>query len=299
MMKRWRYLAFAMLAVIGISGLVWLSLRLFTPRPSETGTPEARNKENTGVKKRESNQGQGAIKKLMKGTLKLGSKTLPLVFEDGDYTEELRKVIIADMNLIFAHVEDYQFLKLHKPVWFVIGGRKVEAIEHIHLKSPGVFRPETYKAAKSGLVVRLDGKRHLVVSRELLKAYRKALEFKKKNVKMFAQLEKFIETFNRHGLPALKGDELDDYFWFHKSTLRYLEGRRKNPNKFLKQFKSWKLTRLSLLNIEMLSESLPGEELDMFVAVICQLDDKGVPYNETGLVYHDGRWKIPMVDPGT
>ncbi len=248
----------------------------------------------------DSSQRQPRMDRPMTGTLKLGSKTLPLVFEDGDHTEELRKVIIADMNLIFGHLGDYQFLKLHEPVWFVIGGRKIEAAEHIHLKSPGVFRPETYKAAKSGLVVRLDGKRHLVVSRELLKAYRKALEFKKKNVKMFAQLEKFIETFNRHhGLPRLTADEIDDYFWFEKDALSKRKLWRENPDKFINQPKNWNLGLSSLLNIKTSPEFGFGDDLDLFVAVIYARDDKGIPENKLYLIYHKGRWKILIVDYGT
>ncbi len=297
-----RYLIAAVLGTVVICAGICLSFRWLSLQRSEATTPDGLLKTNSPKegKKDPKHRPAKAEGVVMKATLKLGSKALPVVFEDGDHTEELRQVIIADMNLIFGHLEDYRFLKLHKPTWFVIGGRKVKAIEHIHFNEPGRMWPDDYDGERSHRIVTLDGKPHLVVSRELLKVYGQALEFKKKNAKIFTQLEEFIAKFKRDGLPRLTADEIDDYFWFDKGALSKRKRWRENPDQFVNQPNNWRFRRPSLLNIKTGSELWPGEDdLDFLVALMYVLDDNGIPDGEMGLVYHKGRWKFPVVDYGT
>ncbi len=209
----------------------------------------------------ESSQRQPRMDRPMTGTLKLGSKILPLVFEDGDYTEELRKVIIADMNLIFGHLGDYQFLKLHEPVWFVIGGRKIKAVEHIDFKGPGRSWPDEYSGeARSRLIgcwfiVRLESKPYWVVERELIKAYRKTLDLRKKEPKGFKALDEFIKAYNGGKFLKLPPEKLEDLLFFADIKMKEEGGTRGIIEDFRKTSETHRLRSPSLLKIKKVDTS--------------------------------------------
>jgi len=237
--------------------------------------------------------------------LKLRGRELPLVFEDDALSAELRQIIIADMNTMFGHLDDCVIGKMpyNKSASLSIGGGTITTVEEIVAwEGRGVFKLPKYNAVQSNLIVRVDGSPHLVISRELIGAYRRAVTFREEHVKVFAALQQMIDEYNR-GFPDVTADKLEDYFWFAETARPIREEVRRDPAGFIRQVVGdQKFGSPMLLAVRRASEvdpnqGFPQDDPDLLIADLYRLDAKGIPVSLWGLMYYHGRWRVPLAAP--
>jgi len=219
----------------------------------------------------------------------VGDDNFSLIFEDERLSKVFKSIIIKDMNLIFNHLKYKIVDRLSK---VTIDSRIIISNKAIFCYGKGEYWPDEYNYF--GALVEQNGEYVLTVTKQLSKAYQKALFLKSENEEKFKELDEFITAFNTAYSSEIK-KEIDNWFYFHGNEHKMKEKFLKNPEQLFAQYNSYKIRQPCLLDIKN-SNLTTNKEL---IAVTYLLDDSGIPISETALIFDDNRWKILIPSYGT
>ncbi len=154
-------------------------------------------------------------------TFTVGNTTYPLYFEGGA-GEALQQVIADDLAEIFGHVKEIRFRAravAEEGVTIISVGKYPVSYEatdddmslpFTHWFSfPGVrtLRPEALKDEFTR-VVTYNGQKYLLVTKDLIKAYRTAWRQKQRNAEAYEKLDTFVSSLNDLAQGGITIDEL-------------------------------------------------------------------------------------------
>lgn len=162
-----------------------------------------------------------------KNGILIDGTTFPAIFEDGKYSDRLQRTIIRDINLIFHHITNYEILPYTKKL-VVLNGSNLMVQKKIHFLGPKRYFPKVYKD-NFGFIIELNDKNQIVITQEIISAYKNAMELEKKNKEAFKKIPHFISMMNSKPIIEIAHMKIDELFYFLEDT----ESLKKNMKKIL------------------------------------------------------------------
>lgn len=232
---------------------------------------------------------QTANHQLMENTVTIGSSKFSALFEDGDYSQTLQKILIKDMNLIFGHMNQFEILPYSKKS-FSIYGSDVSSQKRIYFSGPGRYWPSIYRN-NFGFIIDDGEDERLIITNELVQAYKKAEAFQEDNKEAFEKLSQFIDLMNTGSKTEMASSDIDSLFYFSNGSDFLKNKYKEDAMALITQFTRYEWREPSILDVNYENNSL--------VAHTYVIDSQKTPVSETGLIYDDSNWKILIVNPGT
>lgn len=224
-----------------------------------------------------------------KNGILIGGTTFPAIFEDGKYSDHLQSTIVRDINLIFHHITNYKILPYAKKS-VVLNGLNLMVQKKIHFLGPKRYFPEVYKD-NFGFILELNDRNQIVITQEIISAYKNAMEFEKKNKEAFKKIPHFISMMNSKPITEIAHMKIDELFYFLKDAEPLKKKYEKNPVELFNHFSELNWRKPSLLDICYLDKKL--------IAYTYMIDSEKIPILKTVLIYDQDDWKILIVRPGT
>ena len=239
--------------------------------------------------------------------LQVADIDMPVVFE-GQVSEELKQVILADINLILGHTKSHGFYNVRPERSYEIPGHDEAFTTNSWLALEGlrVARPKEYHG-KFGPVIEFQGEKSVVVPAGLISAYEKAWEARKADPEKYESLESFITWLNTAPMGDLKAnnpywllgyDGISDAYPEEAAEWRetLLGEQREDLRVRHPSILEFTYADQEVLEREKLTEYLP---IGVTLADGKYIDKNGVPYQQAPFLYDGEKWHIAFAPPGT
>lgn len=238
--------------------------------------------------------------------LQLSDKKIPLIFENDLIDQELKTLIVDDISLVYSRFEKYEISKFgvpddkgniitDNPSIYYIKGEQIKTNTYIHFGSnKGYFIPDAH-LDNFGDLVEYDGTQFIVVTNELIIAYKDALLFKSSRIDEFNKLEEFINYVNNNisKSDSITFDEITNLLYFDHIP----ESNRDTIYKSLKETNQNPFLRIRLIYpsiLQVFVSDFPDESNGLLVA---ESIVSGKDYiNRQPLVFNEniGDWQIVL-----
>lgn len=224
--------------------------------------------------------------------------SLPLHYPQG-LDEELKQVIASDLSLIYRDVESYDILSVDPPVKLTSGGVEFELKERLEFFGKGRFFPEELKEI---YLYDAGAGQQVFVSDQVIEIYRDAKSLKDQNPEVFTKLEVFLDLMNN--LQSAKISAPEELLFLYGSAKKYqkeLIGSL-TPKSFKEAYGQFEYRTPSLLEIKRgknFRNYLQNLEDDFVAKVYVYGESGNLNDGSPPFVYHDDRWKLLIVIPGT
>lgn len=226
---------------------------------------------------------------LMENAVTIGNSNFSALFEDGDYSESLQKIIIKDVNLIFRHMNEFEILPYSKKA-FSIYGSNVSSQKKIYFLGPGRYWPPIYRNT-FGFIIDDGEDERIIITDELVLAYKEAVSFQEDNKEAFEKLFRFIDQLNTGSKADIASNGIDSLFYFFNGT-GFLKNKYKDDAmELIAYFTQYEWREPSLLDVNYENNNL--------IAHTYIINSQKIPVSQAGLIYDDSNWKILIVKPGT
>lgn len=218
---------------------------------------------------------------------------LPMIFESEDLSDELRQVILADLDLIFEHFTGHSYFAPRTKYSFDIAGESISVKRGIQLDGKGAVWPQELHG--SLLLVEQEGVESLVMSKEIVSLYKKAWDLRNENIAVFEKLENFINSISEASAENPMKREASELVWTpHKNAPQPDE----IPN-IVETFSAVNLRLPSLLEISENLAPQSKEEPSLSARTYLLDESSNIPKTEIILVYQNGSWKFVYGQLGT
>ena len=250
--------------------------------------------------------------------LQVADIDMPLVFE-GQVSEELKQVILADINLVFGQTKSHGFYNVRPERSYEIPGH-----DEAFTASRGlIFNGRGYGVPGEfydnfGEVIEFQGEKSVVVPAGLISAYEKAWEARKADPEKYESLESFITWLNTAPMEDLKAN--NPYWLFGYDGIS--EASSEEPAEVRARRKEIEEVRATLLTARtggplrvghpsileftyVDQEVLEREKLTEYLPVGVTLadgkdiDENGVPRQQALFLYDGEKWHIAFAPAGT
>ncbi|MDG1302043.1 MAG: hypothetical protein P8R37_10700 [Opitutae bacterium] len=240
--------------------------------------------------------------------LQIADLDMSLVFE-GQVSEELKQVILADINLVLGHVKGHEFYNLPSQIPYKMPEQTeaYKANRGLIFNGLRVARPKEYRN-NFGHVIEFGGKKNVVVSAELISAYEEAWEARKSKPRKYESLGSFITWLNTAPMEDLKANNPYWLFGYDGISDAYPERAAKMRESLLpKQRKDLQVSHPSILEFTYVDrkvleeEGAAAEQLPVGVTLADgkYIDENGVPYQQALFLYDGEKWHIAFAPAGT
>jgi hypothetical protein len=218
----------------------------------------------------------------------IGETSFPVAFENDLTSQELKQILINDMNHIFSHFKNYRIVDRKTNIH--IEGKHLQSTKALFCYGKGKYWPDEYN--NFGALILKNNTYHLVIPQILTEAYERSMALKQKHQLQYKALDDFISKVNTLSKMNSNEIELDKLFDFNnaKSKKFYLN----HPDHLLSQLSKYRIRKPALLDYHIKS----GENKQL-VAVTYFLDNNEIPIFETALIFKNNMWKIMLPDYGT
>lgn len=220
-----------------------------------------------------------------------------VLFENGDLEKETKRIIHDDFRTVYGHLPMYEVRIPNTRRTFQIDGRAVPVTKIIDFVGGHRDRPNQLEN-QFGRIVTVEEIDYLVVPVALSDAYKKALAFIEKNRTVYTKLqafEKFMNNLKPGAVPAW-----EDLFYLHaKNDPGWSKDVKENDlQQFASKHGEWSYQLPSLFSFQ--KGLSGGSSLDNeFIAHLRIFNTKGKFPPSIPLIYHEGRWKLLLIIPGT
>lgn len=218
----------------------------------------------------------------------------PVIIESKDgYSSNFIDEMIADIELLYSRFKKHEILEYSSKKKFVIKENVISSKAFITFK----FRPDLIQDNPI-YVAESEDTDHLVLTKELILGYEKAIKFKESHVEEFNKLYEFINFVNNLGDNPSLDDLLSLYYFGFEPGLKNkaiteLKNKFNNKNP-LKRFNFLKPSILEVFisNEDLFKGFLMYETVcfDKKINKVCRIFP---------LMYIDSKWQIIVVMPGT
>lgn len=220
-----------------------------------------------------------------------------VLFEDDDLEKETQQIILDDFRSVYGHLPMYRARIPHKRKSFEIDGRTVTVIKIIDFVGGHGDSPKELEN-RFGFIVTITDIDYLVIPVELTDAYKKALAFIEKNRAAYAKLqefEKFMNELKPGAVPAW-----DDLFYMLPQDAQKWsqEVKEKGRQDIASKHGEWRYEIPSLFSFR---KGLPGGSLldNDLIAHLRIFEADGDWVQKMPFIFHEGRWKMLLIIPGT
>ena len=220
-----------------------------------------------------------------------GNLEFSLLF--GDNVEfEIQKLITEDILLLYGHL-DIHLKNLDNSTSFLVGKSLVGSKQKIDFLGPGRYLPSEVREL-FGYVAELNDKRYIIISDELVQAYRDAKIFSQKHRSAFDNLSQFLDMMN--DLENADIPKLNEIFYFDESAAQYKE-------KFIKEYGGLRYKKPSIFDTKeghSFSKSFFKKYGSKLITKVYVFDDSGtLKDGSPPFIYDNGKWKLLIYIPGT
>lgn len=226
--------------------------------------------------------------------LSAGGIKIPLSFES-DVSQELQNVIAYDLNLIFGHLKEHEYLDASRAPQLSIKGKTIQPDKFLKLTGKGRFFPKQL-VGKIGF---MSGET-LIIPDTVIQEYKKAWDRKNKNeAKYRSLLNKLTELNNLATEPAL---ELPSEWFFisPKAKTAGMTFPEISSEEFVKSFSVYSYRQPSLLDV--FEGDLWDTQLsDKLIAklYVSEASSSVIKNSMPPLICDDGEWKFYIGVPPT
>jgi hypothetical protein len=208
---------------------------------------------------------------------------LPAVFV-GEPSDELKRVILHDIELIYGYFQTHQFYELFEKPSFRISGENIVAEKALYFK-PQAQRPDAHQD-NFGQIGKIKNKDSVIFSESLVSAYQVAYERKKQFRAEYQKLQQFIDDVNRATADKPLKLSPDDLMWTDDKTIP-------QPNEIPNTVRTVSEITFRAPSILDFQENLEARNSDMpWLGAKAYIVEEGIPKIEQPLVYQNGRWKL-------
>ena len=226
----------------------------------------------------------------MPTTISAGGTEFSVLFES-DLSQELRKAIIYDLNLIYGHLDSHEFLYPNETKIFTINGVSHQSIRFLKFTGRGRFFPNEL-SGKFGFMIEDE----IVVPEDVCLEYKRAWIQKSSNEESYSALLDFIDRLNELSPDSFYSQSN----WFYLSKEAHSSGIQipdVTANDFFESFGGFRYRKPSLLEIRDggdFDQSLSGK----LIARIYVFDSDGIIRNGMpSLIHIDGEWRFFIGQP--
>jgi len=234
--------------------------------------------------------------------LQVADLDMPLVFE-GQVSNDLKQVILADINLVLGHVNGHEFYELPSKVTYKIPGQTEahKANRGLIFNGLRVARPKEYRN-NFGRVIEVGGLENVVVSAELISAYEKAWAARKDDPEKYESFESFINWFNTASVEDLRSNNPVWLYGYDGISDAYPEKAAELKASFLpKQARFGRpvvrhpsILEFTYLNEELLEKKGAAGKFPIGVTIADgkYIDEEGIPKGQALFLYDGKKWYI-------
>ena len=135
------------------------------------------------------------IKEMEPRHVKIANTNLPVVVEDGDYSEELINIAINEISLIYSRLKGYYIGNSTFTRNYLINGETVQTNTSINKGSQSLYEPS--KLSKHFVdLIEVDGEHHVILSNSIMDEFKKAVQFYELYEKEISKLDTFRNRVN-------------------------------------------------------------------------------------------------------
>ncbi len=212
--------------------------------------------------------------------LRISGTQIPLIFQQ-EIDQELKYEIERDVNRIYYPGKDFRFYK-RTPREVKFFGKSYTAHEKLHVTGGGIQYPAAFYGC-FGDVISINGRRHLLVSQELIGKFQKAQQFFNSNGAIFSELRSLItaaeQATKKH---PLSGDQ-DNWVW-SRTNYRH--------EMWYMNYAGITIRYPSILDYQVADPEIYGDDIK-FVVSSFALDEKTRRVERViNFVYHKNKWKF-------
>jgi hypothetical protein len=223
--------------------------------------------------------------------LKLSEGTLPLIFEDNDYSKELKDEIVADLNRVYSRFKKHRIFPKPATTSFEIDGHIVESNEYVDFSvNDFYFVPRVIRINFADLI-EINNTKHIVISKKLMGFYKEALHARKGLKEKFVQLNDFIDYVNSlDDSSSLSDEEVRELFVIFANNIFYDTEmmKIKRINSYLNERFNYRIRKPSLLNFEIINKG--DDSVLCYRLIRIKKDDNSE--GETAFCYVESRWRM-------
>ncbi len=226
--------------------------------------------------------------------LKFSDSKWPMVFEDGEYSFELKSEIVADLNLIYSGFKKYRILSRYTTRTYKIDGHVLESKAYLNFSHNDYYFVPRVLVDNFGDMVKIKGVSTLVLSKKLVNSYKDALTFMKEHKVKYSEVDDFINFVN--GLKessVLNDNEVRNLFSiysnnkFHDTKIMDMKILRSNLQELFK----YNIRKPSLLDFVMMEDG--DKKVPCYKTILIKRDESFV--EETLLGYSESKWRLMLV----
>jgi hypothetical protein len=223
-----------------------------------------------------------------------GGFDLPIVFEDQNFSESMKRMLLDDYNSVLVGlVPQGRHLKTTQRS-ISDSGRTLNVAEGINF-SGRKKRPNGFEDMFGVLGVSSNNEEFLVIPKKLSDGYKSAFEIKYKHPKAFNELDEFIVFMN--SLETASIPPVKILFYLDNNTVGYSDDvNAAKAFDFREAYQSFRYSLSSILDVRIGEGHYEGK----LMATLFVYEKNGNKrIGEHSLIYDDGHWKILVLIPGT
>lgn len=225
-------------------------------------------------------------------------KSLELFFPQ-PIAPKLKRVIADDFEVVYRDVESFEILALEPPLLVKAGGSEYQLHERLEFLGQGRHFPEDLSEV---YLYETNGIKQVFISDDVVEKYRIAQSRKDAAPRIYEELDNFLDLMNNLEQKRVRSPE--GLLYLHGAARQYekeLVGSL-NPESFQDAYGRYEYKQPSLLEIKKGAEfsNYLSDLGDQFVAKVYVYDKEGrLRDGSPPFVYHEGKWKLLIVIPGT
>jgi hypothetical protein len=225
-------------------------------------------------------------------------ESLPLFFPQ-QLDQKLKQVIAEDLSIIYGDIESFDILKVDPALIVTSEGREYVLAKYIDFRGRGRYFPDEIKDIY--IYENASGKQ-VFVSDETVEAYQIAESRRNAAPEVYGDLEDFLHMMNNLDEVSIQNPE--ERFYLYGEAQRYEKQMLETltPKSFQNAYGRNRYRTPSLLEIKRGNEfdSLLQDLGNKFVAKVYVYDQANrISDGSPPFVYHEGKWKLLIVIPGT
>lgn len=256
------------------------------------------------------NMKKNVLQVVAKKILRIKNTKFEMIYVDGVWSEKLRHEVFKDINLVYKYVDKhvvYEPKYRDGPRTHIISGEQYKSTRRVRFLENG-YTPDAYNDSHFGDLVEVNGKDYIVIPKQLMDVYRKALDLKRRNSIAFESIDKFVDRLNHLEDVRPGTKELLDMFFFlgysKQEVEKFNNTAEQDPARIVRRFGFRGIRNPSLLNIKQATNvlnMLPPElvPVDSLVAEVYQYSEQEGLRAGNVLIYHQKRWKVLILPMGT
>ena len=221
--------------------------------------------------------------------LNVAGLALPLAFADTATDKAFCQMVARDLQLIYGHLTGHEVIRANPATRVMVRGKTITPIKMLNFTGKGRYFPKSIEA-DFGYVGIVDGHESLLITDQMVSAYREALKLQQQQPQAIEELSHFVDALN--GLSARPMDNVRSLFLLDASMASG-EGElaKLTPQSFSQSFGSKQYRSPSVLEL-VAGEQVGDRYKGRFITKLYIKTSSGIEDAMPPLIFDGGRWKF-------